>query len=251
MKRIAAGVLAVAACGSALLVQGTAGAAASPSTDLEVSVINVVPYRVQLPADGRPTKVIVNVAIKNASRVEVSLKPLGFGARGTEPKQARTFDRGDRLRFAAFFNKNDKPGKWLATAVAFDKFGHKTADSYSFFVDPVKQQEKVDTEIRDFEVTPGLVRRGRSVLFEGVLAATESRFKGIRDQEVGIYFRSSRRQEWKLVTETETNRFGRFSAKARAFKSGEYRAVFEGNEEANGSESDVIRVRVRGFGHGF
>lgn len=245
MRRIAAGVIAVAAGGS-LLLTGGAAVAAAPKFDVKVNITRVDPDPVVVKKHG-VTPVKIDVFSKDAVRVEVTLKPFGFKYANYTPKEARTFNRGDFKRFVANFDSRDPAGTWIATATAFDRFGRKVLDNERFAVEVEKR--KFRTEIRGWKVTPTVVRKGKSIFFKGYLHAEKRGFKGYGDQEVGIYYRSHPRREWRLVTETETDRFGKFTAKTRALTSGEFRAVFQGNDEANGAESRPIRVSVkRGFG---
>ena len=247
MRRIAAGVLAAAVGGSLLFTSGPA-LAAGPRGDLKVDLTRIQPDPVQV-KKGETTRVTFDVVSKDAVRVELSLKPLGPRFHRFPEKEARPFGRGDFKRFFATFDAKDPVGKWVATAVAFDRSGKKVLDRETFAVELVKT--KFDTRIVRFGAFPKKVRKGKPVFFRGYLLSTERRRpKGYAGQEVEILYRSHGHARWRKLDETRTDRSGKFNAAVRAFKSGEYKAVFEGNDDANGSESQVVRVRVkRGFHH--
>jgi hypothetical protein len=247
MRRIAAGVLAAAVGASVLLTAGPA--LAHPRTDLKVDLTRIHPDPVQVKR-GEATRVTFDVVSKDAVRVELSLKPVGPRFHRFPEKQAQPFGRGDFKRFYATFTAKDPAGKWLATAVAFDRSGKKVLDRETFAVELVKT--KFDTRIVRFGAYPKKVRKGKPVFFRGYLLSTEHRRpKGYAWQEVDILYRSSPHGRWRKLDETRTDRSGRFNAAVRAFKSGQYKAVFEGNRDANGSESEVVSVRVKGGYHHF
>lgn len=246
MRRIAAGVLAAAVGGSLLFTSGPA-LAAGPRDDLKVDLTRIQPDPVQV-KKGETTRVTFDVVSKDAVRVELSLKPIGPRFHRFPEKEARPFGRGDFKRFFATFDAKDPAGKWLATAVAFDRAGKKVSDTETFTVELVKT--KFGTKIVEFGAYPNKVRKGKPVFLRGRLIAEDKRVKGYADQEVDILYRKDGRARWRKLGEAETNRFGVFRASVKAFSSGQYKAVFAGNDDANPSESDVVRVRVkRGFFH--
>ncbi|TQM74276.1 hypothetical protein [Thermopolyspora flexuosa] len=278
MKRITAGALAAAVGASVLLISGPAYA--DRRTDLKVDLTKIEPNPVQVKR-GEATSVTFDVVSKGAARVEVSLKPLGrkyvrftpkvanaapagngAAAQAKEEEEARQTGRPgdgrrghgrpdlkpDLTRFVAQFTAKDPAGKWLATAVAFDRSGKKVSDAETFTVELVKT--KFGTKIVEFGAYPNKVRKGKPVFLRGRLIAEDKRVKGYADQEVDILYRKDGRARWRKLGEAETNRFGVFRASVKAYSSGQYKAVFAGNDDANPSESDVVRVRVkRGFHH--
>ena len=167
MRRITAGALAAAVGASVLLISGPA--AADRRTDLKVDLIKIDPNPVRVKR-GEATSVTFDVVSKGAARVEVSLKPLGpkhhrftpkvadvkrdagggAGRRDAAKEEAkpaeagrgrgpgRPVERVDLTRFVAGFTAKDPAGKWLATAVAFDRSGKKVTDTETFAVELVK-----------------------------------------------------------------------------------------------------------------
>lgn len=257
MRRITAGLLAAAVGGSMLLTAGPALAA--PPAELKVDLTRVQPDPVVVKKD-KITRVAIDVVSKGATRVEVTLKPLSPRFSRFPAKEARSLGRdnhGFRGRgkeeirsFVASFDAKDPAGRWLATAVAFDRSGKKVLDSENFTVELAKS--KFNTRIVKFGAFPQKVRVGKPVFFRGTLLATPERVRprGYAGQEVAIRYRSHERARWRTLGEVRTDRSGTFKATVRAFKTGEYKAVFVGNDDANGTDSNVVSVRVkRGFHH--
>lgn len=257
MRRITAGVLAAAVGGSMLL---TAGPALAHRQDLKVDLTRINPNPVQVGRHGSAS-VTFEVVSKGAARVEVTLRPVnGRFKRQKEARLAasdapRDADRrhgdrrhGDLSRFVARFDGRDAAGRWVATAIAFDRSGKKVSDREFFAVEVAKS--KFDTHIVRFAAFPKKVRKGKPVSLRGVLLAEDRRAKGYAGQEVDILYRSHGRAPWRKLGDVRTDRFGKFNARVKAFKSGQYKAVFEGNDDAKGSESGIVGVRVkRGFHH--
>ncbi len=238
MKRVAVGVVSAVAGGSLLL---SAGAASAQHVELRVKVANVDPNPVVV-KQGQDTRVTVEVRTTRATRVELRLKPVSnqFGTQSTQ--DAKLVHQGDLWRFVAEFDDSDAEGRWLAIADAYDRHGKKVTDQVNF---SVKKQSQAETRLTAFTANPKVVSKGRWLKFSGRLQVSEStRWKGLKDQEVGIYFRSQGSSAWKYVTSAETERDGRFYAKGRASKSGEYRAVFDGDDKLADSKSQSKRVRV-------
>jgi hypothetical protein len=242
IKRIAVGVLSTVMGGSLLLTAG-AGTASATSAELAVKIANVNPNPVVV-KQGQETRVTVEVRTTEAVRVELRLKPDSDQARTLAQEEPKLLHEGDLWRFVASFDKSDYEGRWLAIADAYDKNGKKATDQVNFSVK--HEAGKVETRLNRFSADPESVRKGRWVHFAGRLQVREnSRWKGLDDEEVEIYFRSRGSSAWKYVTSADTDHRGRFYAKARAFRSGEFRAVFEGDDELgeSASRSDWVRVR--------
>ncbi|GAA4219736.1 hypothetical protein FHR32_000462 [Streptosporangium album] len=239
MKRIVAGLLSAAVGGSLLLSTGTASA---ERTALSVHIDGVNPNPVVV-KNGDDTRVTIEVRTTEATRVELRLKPVSDRFRALDAQEPKVIHEGDLWRFSTSFDENDVEGRWLAVADAYDKDGKKVTDQVNFSVK--QEQEKAETRLDRFSAGPDVVRKGRSVYFTGRLRADDGgHWKGVDGEEVGIYFRSRDSSAWKWVTSADTGWKGTFRAKARASKSGEYRAVFEGNDDLGDSTSRSDRVRV-------
>ncbi|MFI6507810.1 hypothetical protein ACIBCT_09410 [Streptosporangium sp. NPDC050855] len=240
MKRIAIGLLSAAVSGSLLMSAGTASA---ERVALSVRIDNVNPNPVVVHGD-EDTRVTIEVRTTEATRVELRLKPVSDQFRTQDAREPRIFHKGDLWRFTTSFDENDFEGRWVATADAYDKDGKKVTDEVNFSVEH-KDAEKLDTRVYRFSANPDVVRKGRWVYFTGRLQVNDDdRWTSARREEVEIYFRKRGSSAWKYVTSTDTGRRGAFYAKARAYKSGEYRAVFDGTDELEESRSRTDRVRV-------
>ncbi|MEU0520702.1 hypothetical protein [Streptosporangium sp. NPDC006007] len=240
MNRIAVGLLSAAVGGSLLLSAGTASA---ERTALSVRVDSVNPNPVVV-ENGRDTGVTIEVRTTEATRVELRLKPVSDRFRAQDVREPKIMHEGDLWRFSTSFDENDFEGRWLAIANAYDKDGRKVTDQVNFSVKQ-EQREKAETRLSSFRAGPQPVRKGRWVYFTGRLQVDDDRrWQGVEDEEVAIYFRSNDSNTWKWVASGDTERKGRFNARARALRSGEYRAVFEGNDELDESASRSAWVRV-------
>lgn len=239
MKRIAAGLLSAAVSGSLLLSAGTASAE-SVALSVRIDSVNPNPVVVQGRDD---TRVTIEVRTTEATRVELRLKPITDEFRTQAAPESRTFHQGDLWRFTTSFDASDFEGRWLATADAYDKDGKKVTDEVNFSVKH-ERARKADTRIYGFSANPESVRKGRWVYFTGRLQVDGHRWKNVRGEDVEIYFRKRGTSAWKFVAADDTNRKGQFYAKARATKSGEYRAIFDGTRRLDDSRSRIDRVRV-------
>ncbi|MEV7013100.1 hypothetical protein [Streptosporangium sp. NPDC051022] len=240
MKRITVGLLSAALGGSLLL---SAGPASAERAALSVHIDNVNPNPVVV-TDRQDTNVTIEVRTTEAVRVELRLRPASAQFRNQDAQEPKLLHEGDLWRFTTSFDANDIEGRWLAIADAYDKDGKKLTDQVNFSVKH-EQQEKAETRLASFRVSPDAVRKGRWVYFTGRLQVREDRFwEGVKGEEVGIYFRSRGSSGWKWVTSADSGWRGQFKAKARAFRSGEYRAVYEGNDELSESTSRSAQVRV-------
>ncbi|MEU8382474.1 hypothetical protein [Streptosporangium sp. NPDC048865] len=239
MKRIAIGLLSAAVSGSMLLSAGTASA---ERVALSVRIDNVSPNPIVVKGDD-DTRVSIEVRTTEATRVELRLRPVSDRARVQAAEEPRLLHKGDLWRFTTSFDENDFEGRWVAIADAYDKDGKKVTDEVNFSVVHEKA-EKAETRVYRFSANPEKVRKGRWVYFTGRLQVDDDRWKGVRGEEVEIYFRKRGSNTWKFVTSPDTGWKGTFRAKARAYSSGEYRAIFDGNDELSESRSRSDWVRV-------
>lgn len=196
--------------------------------------------------DDHDTRVTIRVRTTDATRVELRLKPVSDQFRTQDAQEPRAFRDGDLWRFTTSFDESDFEGRWVAIADAYDKDGKKETHQVGFSVE--HEESKAETRIYRFSADPGSVRKGRSVYFTGRLQVNDDdRWKSLRGEEVEIYFRKRGSNTWKYVTSADTGWKGTFRAKARASRSGEYRAVFDGTDELaeSVSRSDWVRVYSR------
>ncbi|MEU4325968.1 hypothetical protein [Nonomuraea dietziae] len=234
MKKIAAGLIA-ATMGGALLVTG---GAAAQATALDVQIEDINPDPVVVAKGGEATASFY-VDVTKGANVELKVEPVG-DVRTFAAKNVTAIPDGDHWKFTVPFNSGDA-GKWRATATA-KKDGETDRDKAYFEVEI--QAGKADTRISSFKASPDPVKKGRTIWFSGRLQADEDGWEGVRGGDVEIYFRASGSSGWKYVTRTESRWGGKFSAQTRAWKSGTFKAVYEGDDETNGSESRSDWVRV-------
>ncbi|SEG59839.1 hypothetical protein SAMN05444920_103386 [Nonomuraea solani] len=241
MRKIAIGIIS-AFVGGAMLVSG-AGAASADRTDTQLKIRDITPNPVVVKAGSETTAYFDIGASSDVKKVELSVAPEE-GMRTMRTKDVRDLEG---WRFAIGFNENDAAGKWKATAVAFDSAGKEIAKDSAFFAVDV-QKGKAETRISRFTADPYKVRKGKSIYFSGRLQVDEDGWEGVRGERVNIYHRANGSSGWKYVAGANTKWGGKFYAKARAYKSGTFRAVFSGSDELDGATSRTDYVRVYGYG---
>ncbi|GGS66452.1 hypothetical protein GCM10010156_26640 [Planobispora rosea] len=242
-KRIAAGALATAAGASLVLVAG-AGTASATQAELSVNISEVSPNPVVVRGH-RDARVVIEVRTTAAERVELRLRPDTDEPHTLVAKEAKLDRDGELWRFVTSFDKSDYRGRWIATADAYDKDGKKLTDTAGFTVKYVHGWRKADTRLVGFDAGPEPVRKGRTLYFSGrLLAHRHGDWHGVRNEEVEIYYRRNEHSGWKYVTSADTRWDGKFSAKTRAYRSGEFRAVFDGDRRLDDSSSRPDWVKV-------
>lgn len=248
MKKIAAGVLA-AAMGGALLISGGSASATASRATLDVQIEDINPNPVIITKNGVTTARFDVIASEAAEKVELLVRPTGNQPRTLVAKDVKVDHKGEHWIFTVPFSAGDPVGKWRATATAYDKDKKSDTDKAYFAVE--EEQGKADTRISRFSANPDPVRKGKSLWFKGRLQVDEDHhWSGYDDAEVGIYFRASGSSGWKWVADADTDRRGNFVTRTKAWKSGTFKAVYEGDEDTNASESRHDWVRVyRGYRH--
>ncbi|WP_449064903.1 hypothetical protein [Planomonospora algeriensis] len=247
-KKIAAGALATAA-GASLVVTMGAGAASATAADLSVNITEVSPNPVVVRGD-RDATVTIEIRTTEAEKVELRLRPDTDAPHTLKAKEPRLVREGELWRFVTTFDESDYRGRWVAVADAYAKDGKKLTDTAGFTVKYVERWRKADTRVAGFDAGPEPVRKGRSVYFTGRLQARDGwKWRGVRGEEVEIYFRADGSGAWKYVASADTRWDGRFSAKTRAVRSGEFRAVFDGDRRLDDSSSRPDWVKVKGWGY--
>lgn len=235
MKKIAAGLIA-ATMGGALLVTG--GTAAQARTALDVQIQDIQPEPVVVTKGGETTATFFVEATKDA-KVELRVEPVS-DIRTFAAKSVSVIPDGANWKFTVPFSSGDE-GKWRAIATA-TKGSETDRDKATFEVEV--KGGKADTRITSFRANPDPVKKGRTIWFSGRLQADDEGWDGLSDSEVEIYFRASGSSGWKYVTSADTRWGGKFSARTRASKSGTFKAVYDGDDDNNGSESRTDWVRV-------
>ncbi|SDH88424.1 hypothetical protein SAMN05421505_12551 [Sinosporangium album] len=239
-KRIAIGALTAAVGGSMLLSTGTATGSTARALNVKISSVSPNPVVVK---DGGETEVTIEVRTTEATKVELRLRPDVRTYRAADAVTAKVVHEGDLWRYTARFDDSDYEGRWEAIADAFDKNGKKLTDTVNFSVE-IEESEAV-TKLDRFYASPSSVKRKSKITVSGRLRALEDgRWDGLENEDVEIEFRARGTSAWKYVTSVDTGWNGTFKTKVRAKKSGDYRAVFEGDKEYADSTSRSSRVHV-------
>ncbi|WP_084961019.1 hypothetical protein [Thermoactinospora rubra] len=244
MKKMAVAMVSAVA-GGTLLVSG--GAASATTTAPSVEITDIAPNPVVVPKGGSASVKIVVEASQDVDKVEVHVKPKDSDV---QTLVARQIQQTDKWVFSVPFSSNDPVGRWQATVVGTDKETGKTdTDKATFVVEAAKG--KLDTRFKYFSAGPSSVKKGKKIYFSGRLQVNDDGWENLGDADVDIYYRKSGTSGWKWVASAETNDYGRFWAKTRAWKSGTFKAVFDGDDELNGSTSGYDYVRVRSGWYGW
>ena len=223
-----------------MLVTG-AGAASATKTDTQLKIRDITPNPVVVKA-GAETNAYFDIgASSDVKKVELSVAP----EEGIHTLRTKDVKDLEGWRFAIGFNENDPAGKWKATAVAFDSAGKEIAKDSAFFAVEV-EKGKADTRLSRFSADPYKVRKGKSINFSGRLQVDDNGWEGVRGEKVNVYYRANGSSGWKWVASAKTKWGGKFYAQTRAYKSGTFRAVFDGTDELNGTTSRTDYVRVYG-----
>ncbi|MEV0198112.1 hypothetical protein [Nonomuraea sp. NPDC050691] len=240
MRKIAVGIVS-ALVGAAMLVSG-GGAAMAKTKASTVDIRDISPNPVVVKGDSETEAFFKVDASSDVDNVKLSVTPLGVRTlRAQEAKQVESW------RFSVPFNSDDPAGKWRATAQAF-KDGKVVATDEAVFSVEI-QQDKAETRISRFSADPYKVRKGKSVWFSGRLQVDDEGWEGVRGEKVNVYYRANGSSGWKWVASATTKWGGKFTTKSRAWKSGTFKAVYEGNDELQGSESRTDYVRVISWRH--
>lgn len=239
MRKIAVGFVAAVAGGTMLLSGGTAVAATKAPT---VKIRDISPSPVVVWGHKTTTANFKIDAHRWAKKVELTVEPVSPRARTMRAKEVKQLNN---WRFAVPFTSHDPEGKWRAVAVAFDKRGKRIAKDTSYFhVDVRKVRVKADTRLT-LDASPSRVRKGKAVSLSGRLVYQQGRsWRAVNREKVDIYFRAAGTRAWKWVKSDRTDRWGKFSVKDRALRSGSYKAVFKGDRKLDKATSRTENVRV-------
>ncbi|MEU0520786.1 hypothetical protein [Streptosporangium sp. NPDC006007] len=238
VKRIRVAV--VAALGVATLVAGpvTTASAGTGKADPAVSDVAVSPSPVEV--KGAETVKVTFTAETggDASAVTGWIKPE-LGAE-TEFKLTRSDDLGSgkaRWKYTKDFNRQFAPVKWTFRAVA----GNSAAKSVEFTVKQV-----FETDFDDIAATPAVVREGGLITLGGVLRQNGTTgWAPLPNARVHLAFRPLGGSYDRLPGSVETNGQGRFWFKAKATRTGHWRAEYDGSPTSLGARSETDRVDVK------
>lgn len=241
MRKIAVGIASALVGGTMLVSGGSAVAATKAPT---VDILDVRPNPVVVERGGETTAYFKVGASSDVEKVTLTVEPQSV--RTLRAKDVRPLEN---WRFSVPFTSDDPEGKWKATATATDKDGRTVAtDSAYFYLDV--RRGKADTRIVGFSADPYKVRKGKSIYFSGRLQYERGDdWKNLRGQKVTVYYRANGSSGWKWVASDSTDWRGKFYAKTRAWKSGSFKAVYQGNWRLDGAESRSDYVRVYTWRH--
>lgn len=239
MKKIAVGIISAMVGGAMLLTGGTASAQRASSVEIK----DISPNPVVVPEGGETTAYFKVDASSDVEKVTLKVRPEGNEFRTMHDKSVT---EQQSWRFSIPFNDEDAEGKWRAVAEAFNKDGKKIAENTAFFSVEVEDKGKADTRISRFNADPYKIRKGKSIWFSGRLQVEDDGWEGVRGEKVDIFYRANGASGWKWVASGKTRWGGKFEAKTRAWKSGTFKAVYDGSDELNASESRTDYVRVFG-----
>lgn len=238
MKKIAAGIVSALVGGTMLLSGGTAVAKTKAP---EVEIKSITPNPVVVKA-GSETEAFFKVdATSDVDSVRLSVEPAESRFRTLRGKDVKELES---WRFSIPFNENDPEGKWRAVAEGIK--GGKVVDRDVAFFSVEVEKGKLETRIARFDAGPSKVRKGKSIWFSGRLQADDDGWEGVRGEKVAILYRANGSSGWKWVASAKTKWNGKFVTKARAWKSGTFKAVYRGGDELEGAQSRTDYVRVYG-----
>ncbi|WP_219463403.1 hypothetical protein [Nonomuraea rhizosphaerae] len=219
-----------------------AGTASATEVDTQLEIRGISPNPVVVKAGSETTAYFDIGAGADVRKVKLWVAP----AEGYHTQSVRNARELESWRFSVGFTESDFAGKWKAIAVAFDDKGKEVAKDTSLFSVEI-QKGKAATRITRFTADPDRVRKGKLVSFSGRLLVGERGWKGVRREQVSIFYRPSNSRGWKEVASAETGRGGAFTAETRAFKSGTYKAVYDGSDEFEAATSRTEYVRVHSY----
>ncbi|WP_327087132.1 hypothetical protein OIE66_33110 [Nonomuraea sp. NBC_01738] len=242
MKKIAVGIISALVGGAMLLSGGTASAHTRTST---VEIRDISPNPVVVKAGGETTAYFKVDASSDIDKVTLKAQPEGE----YRALREKSVNASESWRFSITFNDGDAAGKWSAIAEAYNKDGKKVAEDKAYFSVDI-EKGKAETRISRFTADPYKVRKGKSIYFSGRLQVDDEGWEGVRGERVNVYYRANGSSGWKWVASAKTKWGGKFSTKTRAWRSGTFKAVYNGNDELDGATSRADYVRVtRGWHH--
>ncbi|GAA3089332.1 hypothetical protein [Streptosporangium carneum] len=239
VKRIRVAV--VAALGVATLVAGpvTTASAGTTKADPAVTDVSVTPNPVEVKGAETVKVTFTAETSGDASAVTGWIKPsLGVE---TEFRLARSDDLGSgkaRWKYTKDVNRQFAAGKWTFRAVTAN-----TAPKSADFT--VKQV--FETDFDDIAATPSTVDEGGRITLSGVLRQNGANgWAPLANARVHLAFRPLGGSYDRLPGSVETNGQGRFWLRAKAFRTGHWRAEYDGSSTTLGARSETDRVDVRG-----
>ncbi|MGV9538032.1 hypothetical protein ACWDR9_30855 [Streptosporangium sandarakinum] len=219
----------------------TVSAVAATAADPVVSSVKIDPEPIVV--TGSPVGAEFTFTTSGAGKVDFKIKAPGGDWTPLEVKPA---PHGLESKWTATktFDTKDREGRWSYIAVAHGEDGKEDTESGRFTVD-VRRHRNLDTRIAGFDARPEPVREGATFGVHGrLLVEGRHGWQGYGGRTVDILFRADGSSRWEQVGSDRTDRFGGFSEKVTAERSGTWRAVFGGGRGADRAFSGTDHVRV-------
>jgi 5-hydroxyisourate hydrolase-like protein (transthyretin family) len=242
VKRISVAV--VAALGIATLVAGPV-TTASAGTSIAAPVVTEVSVNPgQIVVKGSETVKVTFTAVTKdetptspAPKVTGWLKPEAGAETAFELSKDADLGSGQiRWKSTKDFNRQSAPGAWTFKAGV-----GSPAKSTGFTVKQV-----YETDFDDIAATPSVVNAGGWVTLSGVLRENGANgWAAVPNAKVDLAFRPLGGSYGRLPGSVETNGQGKFWLKARASRTGHWRAEYDGSATRLGARSETDRVDVR------
>lgn len=171
-------------------------------------------------------------------RVHISFKPAGGGSYSRVT--STTTDRRGQFRVT---ERVLRAGWWRAEYAGAP--GVRGSASSPAYVKLRVPKPPAATRIVKFDASPTVVKQGRSVSFRGTLQRWDHGWRGYGHQQVTLWFKQAGSRHWTYVKSTKTNGLGHIHTTTKAWRSGTWRVVFDGNRSAKRSVSSGDYVTVR------
>ncbi|GAA1012694.1 hypothetical protein Aple_102670 [Acrocarpospora pleiomorpha] len=237
LKRISAVVIA-AAMGAATLVASPAAHATSVAKPI-IKDISISPSPVVVTSSTEVSATFsFGTEFADPTKVTASLQAPG-GA--TTPLTLTASDNSTKWSGGAKFGRQSAEGDWkLQITAASGK--ESTSETRGF-----KVVQVWETDIRGFGASPEPIAAGQYLTVQGALVANSTTgWKALAGQGVWITFKEQGSSSYKRIAWDRTDHRGAFSDRIKVFKSGWWRAEFEGvSNQFHPSTSDSDQVDVR------
>ncbi|MEU4696279.1 hypothetical protein [Nonomuraea dietziae] len=165
-----------------------------------------------------------------------------FKAHGSSRWEAVTGDRTGRDgRFWASATAQTS-GWWRAVfSGSRGVEGSSSSSDWVRVVKPTPPPSRDKSKLVKFNAYPEPVKYGNYLRFRGVLLVDGGGYEA----KVGLYFKPKGSSKWQFVKTTNSTGSGKLYTKVKAYKSGYWKFVFKGDDDAYGSQSGRDYVRVK------
>ncbi|RCG29421.1 hypothetical protein DQ384_20450 [Sphaerisporangium album] len=232
-------VVVAVAMGAGALALVSSPAPATAMAAPQVTSVEVGPSPVVVESrDGRP--VTFSFLVDGATTGGFTLKRPDGSSLDVEAKKAGEVGGKQKWEGTRRFGRSDAPGTWNVTAKATSVTGTGQA-SKDFTV-----RQVWETDLAGFGAGPEPIGRGDTLVLRGrLLINGTDGWKPYASQKVHVAFRALGASGYERVADKYTDARGRFSLGVRAWRTGWWRAEYDGSDVAHKSVSDSDRVDVR------